>query len=135
MRMRCGVAAALLALAVASCAGHIGEHVGTPTLAASTPGVQDPAAALYIRTVAADAADVQQAVQAAEGGLQSLALNSDGAAPGFTAQLVELVGSNAPTSSARTSPSGCRPPGVNRSPGGKPRCSSRPGTSPPRCRV
>jgi hypothetical protein len=90
MRMRSAVAAVVLVL-VASCDGRSSDIGGGPSQARTLPGLQVPAAARYVRKVAAAAADVQQAVQAAQSGLQSLALNPDGADPGSTAQLAELV--------------------------------------------
>jgi len=93
MRRRAASAAAMLTLAVAvsSCGGHISELVGTPNPAARTAGVRVPAAVRYVHHVAAAAADVQQAVEAATSGLQSLAVNPDGADPGADAQLAALV--------------------------------------------
>ena len=93
MRRRAASAAAMLTLAVAvsSCGGHISELVGTPNPAARAAGVRVPAAARYVRRIAAAAADLQHAVQAATSGLQSVAVNADGADPGADAQLAALV--------------------------------------------
>lgn len=80
----------MLAVAVTGCAMHNSDLMNPPT-AAGKPPTRIAAAVRYVHRIAAEAADLQHAVQAVEAGLQSLALNPGSADRNAIDQLAQLV--------------------------------------------
>jgi hypothetical protein len=91
VRVRGGLAVAVLATTVASCAMHNNDLLSPPHTGAAKPPIRVPAAARYVHKIAAAASNLQHAVQAVEAGLQSLALNPDSTDRSAIAQLAQLV--------------------------------------------
>jgi hypothetical protein len=91
VNVRGGLAVAVLAMAVASCTMHNNDLPSPPHTGPTKAPVRVPAAARYVHKIAAEASDLQQAVQTAEAGIQSLALNPDSTDPSATAQLAQLI--------------------------------------------
>jgi hypothetical protein len=91
VRVRVGLAAAALAVTVSGCAMHNGDVLNGPNTSSGQPPIRVATAVRYVHRVVADAADVEQDVDAVEAALQALATNPDNTDQATIAGLAQLV--------------------------------------------
>src|SRR5438105_3743169 len=78
-------------MSVASCAMHNNDLLAPPHTGPTQAPIRVPAAARYVHKIAAQASDLQQAVQTVEARVQSLALNPDSTDRSAITQLAQLI--------------------------------------------